>query len=76
MSRKITTAEASQIRSLMQEQGWDVVQRLLEDEVASINAEPAQGSDAFSTLRALHRREGRVDGLKSFFEKLERGATE
>lgn len=74
MANKITKTEGSQIRAVMKEVGWDVIMRLLGDEITVIDGEDIGGNNEFETLRLLHRNEGRVQGLKEFFDKLEHGA--
>lgn len=73
-ANKITKAEASQLRATMKEPGWDVIIRLLADQIDAIRAEDVTGNNAFEELRMMHKNQGRVDGLKEFFDKLEHGA--
>jgi hypothetical protein len=75
-SNKITKTEAAQLRGLMKESGWDVVIRILADEIDAIRSEEIAGNNEFEELRMLHLNRGRVQGLKEFFDKLERGAIE
>lgn len=60
----------------MKEPGWDIVLRILGEDIDTINGEEIGGNNEFETLRSLHRNEGRVQGLKDFFDKLEHGAVD
>ncbi len=67
-------AESQMIKNLMNSDGWNELLTLLGREIDELHAEPIAGSNEFETLRALHYRDGKVAGLKEFFDKLERRA--
>lgn len=67
-------AEASALKSLMKESGWSVLEQKLADHITKLEAEKVVGGNAFEELRALHTKQGKVDGLREFFDMLERGA--
>lgn len=73
---KIGKTEASMIRNLMNEQGWQILQGLLADRIRDIQAEKIVGTNEFDTLRLLHTNQGKVDGLSNFFASLDEGAFE
>jgi hypothetical protein len=75
---KITKTEASMIRSIHTEPGWNVIVRMLGQRIEELGARAGsvQGETEFQTLRALHRAQGGIEELKQFFEDLERGAFE
>lgn len=76
MALKISSAEASMLKQLQKENTWDIVIKLLAQKIDEIRAEDANGPGAFETLRSLHTNQGKVAGLKEFFDDLERGAFE
>ncbi len=67
-------AESQMIKNLMNSDGWNELLRILGREIDLLLAEPIAGSNEFETLRTLHIRDGKVTGLKEFFDKLERRA--
>lgn len=71
---KITKVQGQQLKGMMKEDAWDTVIKLLAIFIEEDNAQEITGNNEFETLRALHRHQGRVEGLTTFFDKLERGA--
>lgn len=69
---KIERAQASILKSLMQDEAWVVVEQALANRISRIQGEPINGSNEFETLRMLHRSQGAVDALTAFFEDLEK----
>lgn len=65
----------AKVRTLMMTDEWDALMRLVNRRVVNLSREPVTGRDAFETLRALHTREGRIDGLLKFFDDLDNGAS-
>lgn len=74
----ITKAEASALRSLQNEAGWNIVMKLLGARIDELGARAngITGSSAFEELQALHKCQGGVAELKQFFEDMEHGAFE
>lgn len=72
----LSKAEISQIKLFMKEDGFEVLLRILAQHIDEINATKVTGQNAFETLRELHIREGKVEGLTEFFDRLERNAFE
>lgn len=72
----INKAEASQIKQLMNENGWEILTRYLAEYIEKKNSEKITGQNEFETLRTLHERQGCVDGLTDFFEQLDKKAFE
>ena len=58
----------------MQDPAWEVIVAAKDARVMKLRAEDPGGKDAFETLRDLHKRQGKVEELESFFERLDRGA--
>ena len=69
---KIEKSQASALKRLMQDDGWSVLEQALENRIKTLQEEEITGNDAFETLRALHKQQGKVEGLKDFFESVER----
>ena len=70
---KLDKKDSAQILSLMEHKGWDTLIKLVAMTISDLNARKSSGTNAFETLRSLHTREGKVDGLTEFFEGLDRG---
>ena len=73
---KIDKAQASVLRELMKEPGWEIALKLLGATLDTHTTDGLGGNTEFETLRALHKSQGAVEGLKQFFDDLERGAFE
>jgi hypothetical protein len=61
-------------KRLMQEEGWAVLEQALANRIARLQAQPISGTTAFESLRALHTRDGKVEGLREFFDDIEKMA--
>lgn len=72
----LNKAEISQLKQLMKEEGWEILLRVLAGYINELNAENITGQNAFEALRALHSRQGKVEGLTEFFEHLDKKAFE
>lgn len=70
----LTKAERAQIKSLMKEDRWNAVTRFVSLKLDQWRAQSVRGASAFEELRALHLRDGAVEGLTEFFDQLERQA--
>ena len=70
---ELTREQRGRIKKMVQtSDGWDDLTLALDEYIAEVNAHRPEGANEFETLRDLHRSQGKVDGLKEFFEKLER----
>lgn len=58
----------------MTDEGYAMLEQLKEKMIRKWNDGPISGQDAFQTLRAIHRREGKIEGINEFFETLEQEA--
>ena len=67
----ITKLEQQAIKSLMQDQRFDVITKLYEEFLAKWKDEPGVGFDEFNTLKLVFTREGKIEGLTSFFKFLD-----
>lgn len=72
----LTKTDASMLRNIQQDAGWDVVLRVLRKRLEELaeNAGSTQAETEFLTLRSLHKSQGGIEALKQFFDDLERGA--
>ena len=73
---KIDKNQAAFLRQLMKEPGWDILMTLLGSALDELTVEKIVGNTDFETLRALHKAQGKEEGLKEFFDDIERGAFE
>lgn len=76
MSEPIKQADKVRIKQLMKTEEWDSVVRFFSYKIDKWREETVAGTNAFETLRNLHQREGKVDGLTEFMDQLERQAFE
>lgn len=60
------------IKRMMQSADWDILENILAIYLSELATEPVSGSNSFEELRALHLKQGKIDGLKEFFDKLDR----
>ena len=68
--------EKAQIKSIQQDERWNAVMKFVGLKLAQWREEGINGQNAFEELRALHRRDGKVDGALEIFEQMERQAFE
>ena len=64
----------SKIKAWVQENNgsYDAVIELLAEYLRKTDAEEITGQNAFESLRQLHTNQGKVAGLKEFFDSLEK----
>ncbi len=65
-------AERAMLKRLIQDDAWNVLMEQLQKRLDELNAEPITGQNAFEELRSLHMKQGRIDGIKQFFDDIER----
>lgn len=73
---KLNKAQQSQIRGLMKSEGWDAVIKFVALKLDQWREQAVNGTTAFEELRALHKRDGKVEGVTELFDQLERQAYE
>ena len=60
------------IKRLIMDDGWDALMVARDEYIAKNSIESITGNSEFETLRELHKKQGKIEGLKEFFEDLER----
>lgn len=55
----------------MRDERWTAVIQFLALKLDQWRAQEITGSSAFEELRALHKRDGKVEGMNEFMEQLE-----
>lgn len=73
---QFTKAQQAQIRSLMKDDRWDSVMRFVAIKLDQWRDEKISGQTEFETLRSLHTRDGKVEGVKEVFDGMEQQAFE
>ncbi len=71
----INKTEQQALKSLMQDKRWDVVQKLHGQFIAKWQEDTGVGMSEFETLKLTFMKEGKIDGLDSFFAYLDDEAT-
>ena len=66
--------EKSLIKGLMRENGWSALLKFVAMKTEQWQEQAITGTTAFEELRALHTRDGKVNGVKELFEEMERSA--
>lgn len=74
MASELTKQQRAQVKSLMQDQRWSAVERFIALKLEQWRSERASGSTAFEELRAIHTKEGKIDGVIELFNQMEQGA--
>ena len=72
----ITKIQKHAVKSLLEDSRFDVILKLYEEMLLKWKDESALGHDEFNTLKNTFTREGKIQGLKSFFELLDQAAQE
>ncbi len=70
----LNKAQHAQVRSLMKDERWDALIKFSGMKLDQWREQKISGNDAFQELRALHTRDGKVEGLLEFLDQLERNA--
>lgn len=68
----LTSIEQKRLKSLLKGEVWDLVMKFAGLKIKQWQADAVSGENAFQELRALHKRDGKVDGLNEFLEQLEK----
>jgi hypothetical protein len=76
MSIDLTKEQRFQLKSFVKSDVWDLMMKCVYEKIGQLNAERQSGTNAFETLRAIHYRDGKVDGLTEFFSELEKNGFE
>ena len=76
MIYRVSKAQQAQARSLMKDARWEAVIRFSALKLEQWKSERVTGATAFEELRAMHTRDGKVEGLVEFLDQMERQAFE
>jgi hypothetical protein len=72
---KLNKGESASLMAIMDKPCWSALTKLVAMTINELNAREIPGQNEFETLRALHIRQGRTEGLKEFFNDLENGVS-
>lgn len=75
-TEKLSSADKTRIKQLMKTDEWDSVVKFFAIKIDAWRTEKIVGTNEFETLKNLHSREGKVDGLEEFMNQLEQQAFE
>jgi hypothetical protein len=64
--------QISRLKQLVQDDGWDVLRAILAQHIVELDQQEITGNNEFETLRELHKKQGKVEGLAEFFDKVEK----
>ena len=70
---RLSKTDSSALMAMMDRPGWTALIKLASMTINELNAREVSGSNEFEVLRSLFTREGRVGGLKEFFDGIEKG---
>lgn len=68
---KLERIERAQIKSLMQDDRWNGFEKAVALYLAMLREEKIGGQNEFETLRALHSRDGKIEGINGLLKELE-----
>ncbi len=72
----LTKQEKGMIKGLMREQAWQALMKFVALKTEQWKGQPVGGKDAFETLRSLHTRDGKVEGINELFDEMEKTVSE
>lgn len=67
----LTKIEIQSIRSLLEDDRWQVIEKVIELLNKRWDDDKTYGTDAYTELKDLHLKQGRKEALKVFIETLE-----
>lgn len=70
MSTRDIIKDSGSLKVMLTDKGYEMLENLRDKMIRDWNNRTVSGQDAFQTLRAVHRKEGKVEGLMEFFETL------
>ncbi len=72
----LTKQEKAQIKSIQGDDRWNAVLKFVGLKLTQWRESGVSGRTSFEELRALHKRDGKVEGVLEVFEQMERQAFE
>lgn len=72
MATNLDKGQMALLKQMVRGDAWDVLLLALKDYLDGLKDQQITGANAFETLRELHTRQGKEDGLKEFFDKVEK----
>jgi hypothetical protein len=76
MTESIKPADWTRIKHLLKSDEWDSVLKFFSYKISQWNDEEISGENEFQTLKNLHQKKGKVEGLKEFMNQMEQQALE
>ena len=73
MATILNKQDSAALMAMVDKPGWFALQKLVAMTINELNNREVSGSNEFEVLRSLFTREGRVGGLKEFFDGIEKG---
>lgn len=70
----LTKSEQNVLRGMVMQDTWDTVEHVRDILLERWKTEKPSGMDGYSELKSLHTIQGRIEGLQTFFDILERQA--
>lgn len=68
---KLDKSQKNLLRQMIRSDGWDVIYIMLAQWGEENGLETITGQTEFETLRALHKMQGKIEGVKEFLELVE-----
>lgn len=68
----VNQIQKSQIKALIKDEKWESILAFLQETIEKHQGENVIGTTEFETLKLVFMKEGRIQGLKDFFDQLER----
>jgi len=68
---KLEKQEIMRLRSFMESVNYDIISEIVKKYSFELREQNADGGSEYDTIRLLFTREGKIQGLKDFFDMLE-----
>lgn len=68
---KLEKQEIRNLRPFMESKNYDIIKDIVKRYSVFLREQNADGGSEYDTIRLLFSREGKIQGLKEFFEMLE-----
>ena len=67
----LTKEQRGALKRVMMSDDFDIILTMIDKQIHKWSVEPSGGNTEFEVVRAVYKKEGKIEGLKEFFDKLE-----
>ncbi len=73
---QLTQKQKAGLKRIMRDEAWDIIALIYEEQMKIWGIENVGGNTDFEVIRSVFKREGKMEGLKYFFDRLDLRANE